>query len=368
MNIAPQIQYSPTHAEVSDAQMTRDIHRKGFCSIHNDIRIWEYQTGSVFLKHKIYKECSRCAENFKNEMQQKIQQLQITSNNEDSKTLQEAIAALEREKARNDQLQEDYFALFQQHEEIVQKQKKAEADLAAQVTVAEHYQNQKLEHVEKVAAIERSGKPGQVEVLDHVFKVLLIGDPGVGKSSILVQFTDGYFNDNLQSTIGVDFKVKVMDALDPSGKRKRIKVTIWDTAGQERFRTLTSSYYRGAQAIILVYDVSLQATFDSLNMWLQEVEQFSMGGGKEVVKLLVGNKVDKPRAVLRETARNWACERGMLFMECSAKTREGIGEIFYEVIERILENPTLLMNTRPAKPTRRIESTPAGATTLKSFC
>mmetsp|Transcript_13197 Transcript_13197/g.19884 ORF Transcript_13197/g.19884 Transcript_13197/m.19884 type:complete len:211 (+) Transcript_13197:95-727(+) len=190
------------------------------------------------------------------------------------------------------------------------------------------------------------------ESLDHVFKILLIGDAGVGKSSILLQFTDGYFNDNLQSTIGVDFKVKVMDVAGPDGRPKRVKVTIWDTAGQERFRTLTSSYYRGAQGIILVYDVTRKETFDSLSMWLQEVEQFSMGGGKEVVKLLVGNKVDQQRVVSRDDADEWARSRGMLFMEASAKTKEGISQVFNEVVQKILENPTLLSNTRPAKPGR----------------
>jgi Ras-related protein Rab-18 len=189
--------------------------------------------------------------------------------------------------------------------------------------------------------------------LDHVFKILLIGDAGVGKSSILLQFTDGYFNENLQSTIGVDFKVKVMEVASPDGKMKRVKVTIWDTAGQERFRTLTSSYYRGAQGIILVYDVARKETFDSLSMWLQEVEQFSMGGGKEVVKLLVGNKVDQPRVIQRDVADDWARSRGMLFMEASAKTKEGISQVFIEVVQKILENPTLLSNTRPAKPGNR---------------
>lgn len=189
--------------------------------------------------------------------------------------------------------------------------------------------------------------------LDHVFKILLIGDAGVGKSSILLQFTDGYFNDNLQSTIGVDFKVKVMEAAGPEGRTKRVKVTIWDTAGQERFRTLTSSYYRGAQGIILVYDVHRPETFESLSMWLQEVEQFSMGGGKEVVKLLVGNKVDQERKVQRDQADEWAQSRGMLFMEASAKTKAGITQVFNEVVQKILENPNLLNNTRPAKPGSR---------------
>ena len=160
-----------------------------------------------------------------------------------------------------------------------------------------------------------------------------------------------------------------MDAQGPDGKSKRVKVTIWDTglfhkliifyfysifhfhfllfylfhfisyqfilAGQERFRTLTSSYYRGAQGIILVYDVARRETFDSLSMWLQEVEQFSMGGGKEVVKLLVGNKVDQTRVVARDTADEWARSRGMLFMESSAKTKEGISQVFNEVVTMV---------------------------------
>lgn len=207
------------------------------------------------------------------------------------------------------------------------------------------------------------------ENLDHVFKVLLIGDAGVGKSSILLQFTDGYFNDNLQSTIGVDFKVKVMDAAGPDGRPKKVKVTIWDTAGQERFRTLTSSYYRGAQGIILVYDVARTETFESLGMWLQEVEQFSMGGGKEVVKLLVGNKIDQTRVVSRDTADDWARQRGMLFMEASAKTKEGIAQVFNEVVQKILDNPTLLSNTRPAKPgSRNSLSGGSSSTSSKGGC
>jgi Ras-related protein Rab-18 len=104
---------------------------------------------------------------------------------------------------------------------------------------------------------------------------------------------------------------------------------------------------------IVVYDVARKETFESLGMWLQEVEQFSMGGGKEVVKLLVGNKIDQPRLVARESAEEWARSRGMLFMEASAKTKEGIAQVFNEVVQKVLENPTLLSNTRPAKPGSR---------------
>jgi Ras-related protein Rab-18 len=187
------------------------------------------------------------------------------------------------------------------------------------------------------------------DALDHVFKILLIGEAGVGKSSVLLQFTDEYFNENLQTTIGVDFKVKVMDSDAPDGRMKKVKVTIWDTAGQERFRTLTSSYYRGAQGIILVYDVSTRETFNCLETWMQEVEQFTAGGGKDVVKLLVGNKIDKERVVAREEGVAWAKARGMLFMETSAKTSEGINQVFHEIVQKILETPVLLTNTRPAK-------------------
>lgn len=101
---------------------------------------------------------------------------------------------------------------------------------------------------------------------------------------------------------------------------------------------MTSSYYRGAQGIILVYDVARKETFASLNMWLQEVEQFSMGGGKEVVKLLVGNKVDQARVVQREQAEEWARGKGMLFMEASAKTKEGIAQVFNEVVQKVKES------------------------------
>lgn len=180
---------------------------------------------------------------------------------------------------------------------------------------------------------------------DHLFKILLIGDAAVGKSSIMLRFTNDTFDDLLPSTIGVDFSVKMMDA-----GGKRIKMTIWDTAGQERFRTLTSSYYRGAQGVMLVYDVARRDTFLNLNRWLEEVETYHPGRGKDVVKLLVGNKVDTERRVPREEAELWARSKGMLFMEASAKTTIGIKQVFSEVVEKILENPALLANTAPGKP------------------
>lgn len=133
---------------------------------------------------------------------------------------------------------------------------------------------------------------------DNLFKILIIGDSGVGKSSILRRFCDDEFDEKQLSTIGVDFKVKYLSVAG-----KRLKLAVWDTAGQERFRTLTSSYYRGAQGIILVHDVTQKDTFDNLEYWLQEVQKYSTNA--DAVKMLVANKVDEPQVVTREEAEEY---------------------------------------------------------------
>ena len=117
---------------------------------------------------------------------------------------------------------------------------------------------------------------------DHIWKILLIGDAGVGKSSILLRFTDDHFEEQMASTIGVDFRVKTMTL---GGKTS--KLTIWDTAGQERFRTLTSSYYRGCHGIILVFDVNERPTFEHLSHWLEELDMYATT--QHPAMLLVGN-------------------------------------------------------------------------------
>ena len=116
---------------------------------------------------------------------------------------------------------------------------------------------------------------------------------------MLLRFTDDTFDEHIQSTIGVDFKVKHLQVDD-----KKVKLTIWDTAGQERFRTLTSSYYRGAHGVVLVYDVTRMDSFENLEQWLKEVQLYSPGNGEAVIKLLVGNKCDLDRKVRRNVERN----------------------------------------------------------------
>lgn len=164
----------------------------------------------------------------------------------------------------------------------------------------------------------------------------------MGKTCLLISFTQDSFDSEMRSTIGVDLKVKIMHKRD-----KRIKLTIWDTAGQERFRTLTSAYYRGAQGVILVYDVTDRGSFDHISEWLKEVDIFTTK--ENVVKVLVGNKIDLDarRMVSRQEGSDFARKHGMLFFEASAKTRNGVHAAFEELVEKILDSPALLEEPRP---------------------
>ncbi|KAJ1981242.1 Ras- protein Rab-18 [Dimargaris xerosporica] len=177
--------------------------------------------------------------------------------------------------------------------------------------------------------------PGEVTA---TFKLLLIGDSNVGKSSILLRFTDDMFlgPEEASATIGVDFKVKMFDV-----EGHRYKLTIWDTAGQERFRTLTSSYYRGAQGVVLVYDVSRRDTFEHLDQWMNELNTYC--STHDVVKMIVGNKVDKEseRVVTRQEGAEYARKTQSLFIECSAKTKTGVYQAVDELVRKIVDTPQL---------------------------
>jgi len=164
----------------------------------------------------------------------------------------------------------------------------------------------------------------------------LLGDFTVThNSSILLRFTDDEFQEDLSCTIGVDFKTKTI-VIDNTS----INLVIWDTAGQEKFRSLTSSYYRGTHGIILAYDVTKRATFDCLENWLNEIQTYSTN--PDAVILLVGNKIDKEnREVTREEGAKFAKQRNMLFIECSAKTRLGVQQAFEELVQKMIEKPTI---------------------------
>ncbi|KAF7820481.1 ras-related protein RABE1c-like [Senna tora] len=194
---------------------------------------------------------------------------------------------------------------------------------------------------------------------DYLIKLLLIGDSGVGKSCLLLRFSDGSFTTSFITTIGqsasgyedtcmlclfvdlvksypdflhgsIDFKIRTIE-LDG----KRIKLQIWDTAGQERFRTITTAYYRGAMGILLVYDVTDEASFNNIRNWIRNIEQHA---SDNVNKILVGNKADmdeSKRAVPTSKGQALADEYGIKFFETSAKTNMNVEEVFFSIARDI---------------------------------
>ncbi|KAF8429983.1 ras family-domain-containing protein [Boletus edulis BED1] len=185
-------------------------------------------------------------------------------------------------------------------------------------------------------------------------KLLLIGNASVGKSSLLLRFSDEAWipEDEATATIGVDFRVHKMEV-----NGRKIKLSIWDTAGQERFRTITSSYYRGAQGIILVYDVANRETFDALPKWFTEIDTYVL---TTVPKIIVGNKLDKElsRQVPTDEAAVFAARKDALFLEASAKTAVGVQEVFGDLVKRILDTPELWAPVTPETERRGREGMP----------
>lgn len=162
------------------------------------------------------------------------------------------------------------------------------------------------------------------------FKLLLIGDSAVGKSSILLRFCDNTFQEGTVNLTSVDFKTKNI-LLD----NKPVQLQVWDTAGQERFRTITSSFYRGAHGIIVVYDITDQGTFNNVKLWMQEIQRYASAG---VCKMLVGNKVDLDdrRVVSTSTAKEYADGLTIPFFETSAKTGVDTEKAFARLTEEVM--------------------------------
>jgi len=167
--------------------------------------------------------------------------------------------------------------------------------------------------------------PRQNQEYDSLFKVLLIGDSSVGKTSICTRFTDNTFTDNFIATLGVDFKIRTL-TIDGF----RVRLQVWDTAGQERFRTITQAFYRGTHGVIVVYDISDRETYDSVARWLDDTQKYAPDSA---IKMLVGNKSDltTERQVSEKEGQDFAKQHNMLFMEASAKDSVNIEEMFYKI-------------------------------------
>ncbi|XP_033116748.1 ras-related protein Rab-8A-like isoform X2 [Anneissia japonica] len=164
---------------------------------------------------------------------------------------------------------------------------------------------------------------------DFLFKLLLIGDSGVGKTCVLFRFSEDAFNSTFISTIGIDFKIRTIE-LDG----KKIKLQIWDTAGQERFRTITTAYYRGAMGIMLVYDITNIKSFDNIRNWIRNIEDHASA---DVEKMILGNKcdMDDRRQVSKERGEQLAIEYGIKFMETSAKASINVEDAFFTLARDI---------------------------------
>ncbi|GLJ38597.1 hypothetical protein SUGI_0787000 [Cryptomeria japonica] len=167
------------------------------------------------------------------------------------------------------------------------------------------------------------------EDYDYLFKVVMIGDSGVGKSNLLSRFTRNEFSLESKSTIGVEFATRSVTV-----DGKLVKAQIWDTAGQERYRAITSAYYRGAVGALIVYDITRDMTFQNVERWLKELRDHTE---PSIVVMIVGNKLDigHLRAVASEDAETFAEKEGLFFMETSALDSTNVEEAFTRILNQI---------------------------------
>ncbi|XP_046677105.1 ras-related protein Rab-3 isoform X2 [Homalodisca vitripennis] len=189
---------------------------------------------------------------------------------------------------------------------------------------------------------------------DYMFKLLIIGNSSVGKTSFLFRYADDSFTSAFVSTVGIDFKVKTVFRHD-----KRVKLQIWDTAGQERYRTITTAYYRGAMGFILMYDITNEESFNSVQDWVTQIKTYSWDNAQVI---LVGNKCDMEdeRVISFERGKQLAEQLGIEFFETSAKENIHVKAVFERLVDIICDkmsesldsNPDLLSN---AKGTRLTE-------------
>ena len=166
--------------------------------------------------------------------------------------------------------------------------------------------------------------------IGDIFKVVFMGNSGVGKSNIMSRFTKDYFNPNSKSTIGVDFSLKNVQLAD-----QLIKLQLWDTAGQERYKTFTTTYFKEAHGVLFVYDITVPESFADIEKWLENANKhldlFKIGC------LLIGNKLDleEERKVSTSAGKDFAEKHGMIFFEASAKSNveNFIGQAFYQLVK-----------------------------------
>lgn len=192
---------------------------------------------------------------------------------------------------------------------------------------------------------------------DRLFKILIIGDSNVGKTSVLLRYVDDAFNSEFNTTIGVDFKISTLEV-----NGKVVKLQLWDTAGQDRFRNIVASYYRGANGVFLMYDTTNAESFQSVSRWYEESQQYLQAN---VPKLLVGNKSDltSQREVSLEEGKALSQRLKTDFIETSAKTSANVKEAFYLMASSMLESAAPVVQVKDSN----VKISP-GSAIRKGYC
>lgn len=193
---------------------------------------------------------------------------------------------------------------------------------------------------------------------DHLFKVVLVGDSGVGKSNLLNRYTRNTFSEDMKSTIGVEFATRILTV--PDGKR--VKVQIWDTAGQERYRAITNAYYRGALGAVMVYDCTKSLTFENVARWHKELQDHA---NRDINLVLIGNKCDlvsdsDKREVTLEQAQAMGEDIGMKVYEASAKSGLNVDAAFEQLVHQIYAKVQTNMSIESSNKSVKLEAEGGG--------
>uniref|UniRef100_A0A3B4T6Y8 Ras-related protein Rab-3 n=1 Tax=Seriola dumerili TaxID=41447 RepID=A0A3B4T6Y8_SERDU len=200
-------------------------------------------------------------------------------------------------------------------------------------------------------------RDGSDQNFDYMFKLLIIGNSSVGKTSFLFRYADDSFSNSFVSTVGIDFKVKTVYRND-----KRIKLQIWDTAGQERYRTITTAYYRGAMGFILMYDITNEESFNAVQDWATQIKTYSWDNAQVI---MVGNKcdMDEERVVPPEKGKHLADQLGFEYYEASAKENINVRQVFERLVDiicvKMSERVDVEVPAAPATKTTRLTDKPA---------
>jgi small GTP-binding protein len=188
--------------------------------------------------------------------------------------------------------------------------------------------------------------------VDFLWKIVVVGESGVGKTNLMTRFAYNKFSKDHQSTIGVEFAAKIITL-----ENKTIKAQIWDTAGQERFRAISTAYYRDAKAAFIVYDITKKETFETIPKWLKEIREQGEPG---MPIMCCGNKLDLAhiRDVSEKEGKDFATKNKLLWMETSACEGTGVDEAFMSVVEELFKATKSENKTNHGKPDPKSNSTP----------